>query len=423
MQMTTLSNGLRVISESREGVQTTAVGVWVDAGARYETIANNGVAHMLEHMAFKGTNSRSARDIAVEIESVGGHLNAYTSREHTAYFVRVLKEDLALSVDILADILQNSTFEEEELARERAVVIQEIGQTEDTPDDIIFDHLQAVCFPDQPLGRSILGPAEGVANMGRDVLFDFMAEHYTASRLLLCAAGAVEHDAFVTLAKKNFSGLQQGGPNPLEPAVFKGGESRDERELEQVHFTLALPALAYEDVDFYPMQVMSTVLGGGMSSRLFQEIREKRGLCYSVFCFASSYKECGAFTIYAGTGADQVGELVPAICDEILRLSGDAGSDEVDRARAQLKAGTLMSLESSASRAEQLARQTLVFGRQIPLAELIQRIDAVDVAAVRRVAERIIGVSQHSPNLALAAMGPIGGLASRDEIAARFARG
>ena len=421
--MTTLANGLRVISESRVGVQTTAVGVWVDAGARYETIANNGVAHMLEHMAFKGTQSRSAQDIAVEIESVGGHLNAYTSREHTAYFVRVLQEDLALSVDILADILQHSTFEEEELARERAVVIQEIGQAEDTPDDIIFDHLQAVCFPDQPLGRSILGPAEGIANMSRDVLFDFMAEHYTASRLLLCAAGAVEHDALVSLAKEKFSGLKQGGLNPFEPAVFKGGESRDERELEQVHFTLALPALAYEDDDFYPMQVMSTILGGGMSSRLFQEIREKRGLCYSIFCFASSYKECGAFTIYAGTGADQVGELVPVICDEIQRLSGDTSSDEVDRARAQLKAGTLMSLESSASRAEQLARQTLVFGRQIPLAELIERIDAVDVAAVRRVAGRIIGAGQQSPNLALAAMGPIGGLASRDEIAARFARG
>ena len=418
-QMTTLANGLRVISESRTGVQTTAVGVWVDAGARYETIANNGVAHMLEHMAFKGTDSRTAQDIAVEIESVGGHLNAYTSREHTAYFVRVLKEDLALSVDILADILQRSTFEEEEMVRERAVVIQEIGQSEDTPDDIIFDRLQAVSFPDQALGRSILGPAEGVAAMGRDVLFDFMAEQYTASRLLLCAAGAVEHDDLVAMAEAKFGNLRQGVHNPYEAATFKGGESREERELEQVHFALALPSLPYDDEDFYPMQVMSTVLGGGMSSRLFQEVREKRGLCYSIFCFASSYKECGAFTIYAGTGADQVAELVPVICDEMLRLSGDASQEEVDRARAQLKAGTLMSLESSASRAEQLARQTLVFGRQIPVEELIERIDAVDMAAVRRVAGRISGGG--AP--AVAAMGPIAALASRDEIAARFAKG
>ena len=418
-QMTTLANGLRVISESRDGVQTTAVGVWVDAGARYENVANNGVAHMLEHMAFKGTDSRSAQDIAVEIESVGGHLNAYTSREHTAYFVRVLKEDLGLSVDILADILQRSTFAEEELERERAVVIQEIGQSEDTPDDIIFDRLQDACFPDQALGRSILGPATGVASMGREVLIDFMTEHYTASRLLLCAAGAVDHDALVALAEQKFGTLSQGQNNPFEGAVFQGGERREERDLEQVHFALALPALAYDDDDFYPMQVMSTVLGGGMSSRLFQEVREKRGLCYSIFCFASSYKECGAFTIYAGTGADQVGELVPVICDEMLRLGGDASAEEVDRARAQLKAGTLMSLESSASRAEQLARQTLVFGRQIPVEELIERIDAVDVAAVRRVAGRIAGAE----NLAVAALGPIGGLASRDEIAARFAKG
>ena len=419
IQMTMLANGLRVISDNRAGMQTTAVGVWVDAGARYETIANNGVAHMLEHMAFKGTDSRSAQDIAVEIESVGGHLNAYTSREHTAYFVRILKEDLALSIDILADILQRSTFAEEELVRERTVVIQEIGQAEDTPDDIIFDRLQEVSFPGQALGRSILGPVEGVANMGRQVLFDFMAEHYSASRLLLCAAGAVEHDALVALAERHFGGLRRGGDYPFEPAHFHGGDRRDERDLEQVHFALALPALTYDDEDFYPLQVMSTVLGGGMSSRLFQEVREKRGLCYSIFCFASSYKDSGAFTIYAGTGADQIGELVPVICDEMLRLSGDADHDEVARARNQLKAGTLMSLESSAARAEQLARQTLVFRRQIPVEELISRIDAVDVAAVRRVAGRI--ATAGSP--AVAALGPIAGLASQDDIAARFARG
>ena len=418
-RITTLANGLRVITDSREGVQTTAVGVWVDAGARYETVANNGVAHMLEHMAFKGTDSRSAQDIAVAIESVGGHLNAYTSREHTAYFVRVMQEDVALSVDILADILQRSTFEEEELARERMVVIQEIGQAEDTPDDIIFDRLQAVSYPNQPLGRSILGPVDGVANMDRQVLFDFMAEHYSASRLLLCAAGAVEHDDLVALAERHFGALRQGGAHRFERARFQGGESREERDLEQVHFALALPALAYEDEDFYPMQVMSSLLGGGMSSRLFQEIREKRGLCYSIFCFATSYLDGGAFTIYAGTGAEQVGELVPVICDEMLRLSGDANQEEVSRARNQLKAGTLMSLESSAARAEQLARQMLVFGRPIPVEELIARIDAVDVAAVRRVAGRI--ASGGVP--AVAALGPIADLASQAEIAARFAKG
>jgi predicted Zn-dependent peptidase len=279
--------------------------------------------------------------------------------------------------------------------------------------------LQEVSFPGQALGRSILGPVEGVANMGREVLFDFMGDHYGASRLLLCAAGAVEHDALVALAERHFGDLRPGEHIPFETATFQGGEWRDERELEQVHFAISLPALTYDDPDFYPMQVMSTVLGGGMSSRLFQEVREKRGLCYSIFCFASSYKDCGAFSVYAGTGHDQIGELVPVVCDEMLRLSGDAAEDEVARARAQLKAGTLMSLESSASRIEQLARQTLVFGRQIPLEELIARIDAVDVAAVRRVAGRIATAN----NPAVAGLGPIAGLASQGEIAARFAKG
>jgi len=413
----TLSNGMRVVTDTRPGVETAAVGVWVDAGARYESASMNGVAHMLEHMAFKGTQKRSALAIAEEIEAVGGHLNAYTSREHTAYYARVLRDDVPLSVDIIADILQHSVFDEEELSRERTVVIQEIGQSEDTPDDIIFDHLQATSFPDQPLGRPILGTVEGVSAMNRDKLSAFMGHHYTGDRLILCAAGAVDHDDVMALADRHFTDLPATNHRDPVGSTYHGGDFREDRDLEQVHFALALPGVPYSDDDFYAVQVVSTLLGGGMSSRLFQEVREKRGLCYSVFTFASSYSDCGTFGIYAGTGEQEVTELVPLICDALSQLSEDAQETEVARARAQMKAGTLMALESSTARAEQLARHMLVFGRPIPLPEIVEKIDAVDVATVKRVAARLARGGRPT----VAAIGPLSQLASYDDIAARFA--
>ncbi|HZD25522.1 MAG TPA: pitrilysin family protein, partial [Alphaproteobacteria bacterium] len=370
-----------------------------------------------EHMAFKGTARRSARAIAEEIEAVGGHLNAYTSREQTCYYARVLRGDLPLAVDLLADIVQHSTFAEEELARERTVVIQEIGQAEDTPDDIVFDHLQDRAFPDQPLGRSILGTVEKVAGMGRQQLHDFMHRHYAGGRLILCAAGAVEHDRLVALAETHFAGLPGGSGADYEAARYGGGPRYTGRELEQLHFTIGFPSLPYADDDFYAAQVAATALGGGMSSRLFQEIRERRGLCYSVFAFNSAYTDGGLFGVYAGTGEEAVEEMVPVICDELLRAADDLAEDELARARAQMKAGTLMALESSTARAEQLARQLMIYGRPVPLAEIVERIDAVDVAAVHRALHRILDGGRP----AVAALGPLGRLASYEAIAARFA--
>ena len=416
VDITTLANGLRVVTDAMPHLQSASVGVWVDAGARYETPEVNGVAHLLEHMAFKGTKRRNAQAIAEEIEAVGGHLNAYTSREQTAYFARVLRDDVPLAVDILADILQHSVFDADELERERTVVVQEIGQTEDTPDDIIFDQLQATAYPDQPNGWSILGTVERVENMAREALAGFMHRHYLGPRMVLVAAGAVEHAAIVALAEDAFGDLSSADAPSFAPASYAGGDYRDHRELEQVHFAMGLPGLRYHDDDFYASQVMSTVLGGGMSSRLFQEVREKRGLCYSVFSFASSYLDGGMFGVYAGTGADQVAELVPVMCDELTRLADDAGDEEVARARAQLKAGTLMSLESSSGRAEQLGRQMLIHGRPLPVDEIVGEIEAVDTAAVRRVAARVCGAGQP----AVAALGPIDKLASYDRIAAKF---
>ncbi len=394
-------------------LQSASVGIWVDAGARHESEEMHGIAHLLEHMAFKGTARRGAREIAEEIEAVGGHLNAYTGREHTAYYARVLKADVPLAIDILADILQHSVFDPKELERERQVVIQEIGQAFDTPDDIVFDHLQETAFPGQPIGRPILGTAAGIQAMPRENLARFMATNYHAPRMVLVAAGGVTHEAILALAEEHLADLGGDGGQAMPGARFQGGEFREDRDLEQVHFTLALPGLTYRHEDFYAYQVTATVLGGGMSSRLFQEVREERGLCYSVFAFASSFVDDGLFGVYAGTGAEEVGELVPVICEEIGKLGRDATEVEIARARAQLKAGILMSLESSGARAEQLARQMLIHGRPLPVEELVAKVDAVDAEDVRRVARRLAaGVP------VIAALGPIDGLASYDDIRA-----
>ena len=367
-------------------------------------------------MAFKGTERRSAFDIAAEIEAVGGHLNAYTSREQTAYFARVLHNDLRLGVDILADILQYPAFDPEELAREKDVIVQEIGQAEDTPDDILFDHLQAVAYPDQAMGRAILGTVERVTALGGEDLRRFMGQHYRAGQMILCATGAVSHEQLVALAEETFATLPPGPAMHLEPARYRGGDFREIKDLEQAHLAVAFPGLAYHDTDFYASQVFSSLLGGGMSSRLFQEIRERRGLCYSIFSFASSYSDGGMFGVYAGTGADQVNELAQVTLAELKRIGRDVEAEELARAKAQLKAGLLMSMESPSSRAEQLARQLIVFGRTMDAEEIAGRIDAVDLDVIRRLADRLI----QPDGFTLAALGPIEKLDPYEQIVAQL---
>ena len=416
-QISTLANGLRVVSEEMPQIETASIGVWVDVGARYESAEINGVSHLLEHMAFKGTKRRSALAIAEEIEAVGGHVNAYTSREQTAYYAKVMKEDIALAVDILADILQHSTFAEEELARERAVVIQEIAQAHDTPDDVVFDQFQEIMYPDQPLGRTILGPAAQVADYSRDVLADYMGRHYTARRMVVVGAGRLDHDALVELAGDAFIDLPEARSSDDLTAKYEGGDMRTSRELEQAHLVLGFDGIAYGDADYYTAQLLSTLLGGGMSSRLFQEIRERRGLAYSVFSFASSYTDGGVFGVYCGTGPDKLAELTPVISDELQKVCEKVTSEEIDRARAQLKSGLLMSLESSSSRCERLGRQMLIFNRSVPIEEMVAEIDVITAEDVVRVAVRIFRGSRPS----LAALGPVSGLESYDRVAERFA--
>jgi len=415
INVTTLDNGLRVATDSMDTVESVSVGVWVDVGTRHEKPEVNGVSHMLEHMAFKGTKRRTALDIAEQIEDVGGHINAYTSRENTAYYARVLKDDQPLALDIIADIIQNSTMDSEEFERERTVILQEIHSAEDTPDDVIFDHFQQAAYPDQPLGRPVLGLADIISDISRETVMNYMGSHYQAPGMVLAASGRVDHDTVVAMARDAFAGLGQGTLPGRDKAMYSGGESRKSKELEQAHLLLGFDGMAYDDPDYYAMAVFSTLFGGGMSSRLFQEIREKRGLVYSIYSFASSYQDGGMFGIYAGTGEDEMADLAPLVCDEIKKVQDGVGDSEVARAKAQLKASILMSLESSSSRCEQLARQLLVFNRTLTVEEVVRDIEAVDPAAIKRVARRIFATP-----LTMASLGPISKLAEFDQVKAQL---
>ena len=392
VRLHTLSNGFRVATEEMPGLMSAAIGVWVLAGGRHERAGQNGIAHFLEHMAFKGTARRTALQIAEAIEDVGGYINAYTSRETTAYYARVLAADTGLALDVIADILLNPAFAPEEIEVERGVILQEIGQALDTPDDIVFDWLQEAAFPDQPLGRTILGEAAAIGAYGRGDLTGFVAEHYGPGQMVLCAAGGVDHEAVCRDAERLFGHLPAlMRTQPVEPARWRSGERRVIKDLEQVHFALAIEGPDYRSEDIHTAQVWSMALGGGMSSRLFQEAREKRGLCYSIFAQTGAYEDTGLTTIYAGTSAEDIGQLAHLTVDELRRAADDMTEAEVARARAQMKAGMLMGLESPSARAERLARMLSIWGRVPTIGEAIARIDAVDMARVRDFAARMAG--------------------------------
>ncbi len=416
IEVTELISGLRVVSDVMDTVESVSLGAWVEVGTRDEDARINGMSHLLEHLAFKGTERRDAKEIAEEIEAVGGQLNAYTAREHTAYYAKILKQDLELAVDIIADILQHSVMDGDELAREQDVIVQEINQSHDTPDDVVFDLFQETAFPGQALGRPVLGSAALIRDMGRDAVLGYMKDHYSAPRIVFAAAGNLDHGRLVRLVEDAFDALSEPADGAREPAHYVGGAFREPRDLEQAHVLLGMKGVAFEDEDFHAASVFSTLLGGGMSSRLFQEVREKRGLAYSIYSYLSSYTDGGLFGVYAGTGGDDVGDLVPLVFGEIGKLAdGAGGADdaEIARARTQIKAGILMSLESTAARCERLARQMIVFKRPIPVDETIARIDAVDGAAIRRVAERLL-----SGPPTVTALGPVSDLEDLEKLAA-----
>ena len=391
--VSTLKNGMRVVSHHMPHVETTSLGVWVGVGARHETKNQHGLSHFLEHMAFKGTKRRTAMEIAEEIEQAGGEINAATSLETTAYYARVLKGDEELALDIFADILQNSTFDETELGREREVILQEIAATQDSPEEIAFDLIQEAAFPDQPVGRPILGTPESVGAAGAADLRAFMSERYVAADMVVSAAGAIRHEDLERHARAQFGGLSRGskaGAIDSVPARYTGGARSSARTFEQSHVVLGFEGPSYKAEDVFTAQVFSGLFGGGMSSRLFQEVRERRGLCYAIYSSAWGLKDSGMFQIHAATGANMVEELIGVIGSELEGIA-DAGPSEreVQRAKAQLKAGLLMSLESSGARAEQMARHLLVHGRLIESEELVAKVEAVSAEGVKALARKI----------------------------------
>lgn len=417
VQIATLSNGFRIVTEYMPGLQSASLGIWVTAGGRHERPEQNGVAHFLEHMAFKGTKTRSALQIAEAIEDVGGYINAYTSREVTAYYARVLKADTALALDVISDILLNPVFDPKEIEIERHVILQEIGQALDTPDDVIFDWLQEKAYPNQPLGRTILGETERVRAFGRDDLARFVEEHYGPDQMILSAAGAVDHDTIVKQAEALFGHLPARTATLADAATFFGGESRQVKDLEQAHMALAFQGPGYRDPSFYTSQIYTIALGGGMSSRLFQEIREKRGLCYTIFAQSGAYSDTGMTMIYAGTSGEEVGDLANLTIDEMKRAAEDMSDAEIERARAQMKAGLLMGLESPASRAERMARMVQIWNKVPPIEQTVERIDRVTREDVLAFAQD--QASNAAPALAL--YGPVDQAPALEALQARRA--
>jgi predicted Zn-dependent peptidase len=418
VEVTTLKSGINVVTDTMPHLETASLGVWVASGSRDERLNEHGISHFLEHMAFKGTKRRTARQIAEEIEAVGGDLNAATGAESTIYHARVLKADVPLALDVLADILSEPNFEHDDVIREQSVIVQEIGGVADTPDDLVFEHLNAIAFPEQSLGRSILGTAATVRSFDGRILRDYLGRHYRAPDMVVAAAGAVDHAAVVADVERRFASFT--GPASLvpEPARFGGGSHVEKRELEQVHIAMALPGIAVTDPTIYSLEAFTNILGGGMSSRLFQEARERRGLCYTISSFHMPYTDIGIFYLYAGTDAADTAELMRVIVGEIAGAADTISEPEVARAKAQMKASLLMALESSGTRINQLARQMITYGRPLAVEELVEKVDAVTVESARAAGRALIARGK----MATAVIGLGSGLESAAAIAETLTR-
>jgi len=417
IEMTTLPNGLRIITDAVPAVESVAIGVWAGVGARHETLAEGGVSHMVEHMMFKGTPTRSATQIVEQIEDAGGHVNAYTSREVTAYHIHLLKDDWKLALDVLADIIQNPTMPDMEIERERGVILQEIGMTLDTPDDLVFDVYQETAYPGQALGAPILGRPETIIKMPRDTLMKYVEYFYTPARLVISAAGNLRHNDIVAQVEKLFTDLPVNTDNVAAPADYHGGEIRIDKVLEQSHIILGFEGISRQDDDFFAAAALATIMGGGMSSRLFQEIRERRGLVYTVFSFHHAYQDSGQFAVYAGTGPEKLPELIPVLCDEIGKITNNLAPQELARAQAQIKSSIVMGRESMLSRAGQQAKHLIHHGRVPDIQDRLARVDALRVDDVKRAARRIFTSARPT----LAALGPLSQLEDYDTLAARLA--
>ena len=393
MQSTVLDNGVRVLSEEFDQFRSATVGIWVENGSRYETAPENGISHFLEHVFFKGTKRRSARKIAEEIEAVGGILNAFTGRELTCYYARVLGTDLPLALDVLGDVFCESTFPPDEIERERTVILSEIAESEDSPDQQAQQLFDNALWPGHALSRPICGTPDTVSGMQRDDFLKFIADRYRADRIVVAAAGSLEHDRLVDWASEALSGLSGVTEPPVLTVPHAAtGLHVHQRELEQVQMLLGVPGLSSLDERRFAAFVLNTAFGEGMSSRLFQEVREKRGKAYSIYSFLDSTLNAGSVGVYAALGADAVGEVVGVVRDEMLSLR-DKGLEEGEfsRAKTQIKGSILLNLESCVSRMRRVAVNEIQLGRTLPIDEISQRIDAVTQDDVRDLAGELFG--------------------------------
>ncbi|PCK81311.1 M16 family metallopeptidase [Rhizobium sophoriradicis] len=416
VECTRLKSGLTVVTETMPHLESVALGVWIKSGSRNETADEHGIAHLLEHMAFKGTARRSAREIAEEIEDVGGEVNAATSTETTSYYARVLKDHVPLAVDILADILTESAFEEEELEREKQVILQEINAANDTPDDVVFDRFSEAAYRDQTLGRAILGTPHTVVSFTPQQIRAYLGRNYTTDRMFVVATGAVDHQEFLRMVEDRFASLptSPSAPPVMEAARYVGGSVREPRDLMDAQILLGFEGKPYHARDFYCSQILANILGGGMSSRLFQEVREFRGLCYSVYAFHWGFSDTGIFGIHAATGGENLPELVPVIIDELHKSANEIHQKEIERARAQIRAQLLMGQESPAARAGQIARQMMLYGRPISNPEMMERLEGITIERLTDLAGRLF----YDTVPTLSAIGPLEQLAPMEDITA-----
>jgi predicted Zn-dependent peptidase len=417
IQITELDNGLRVATDRIDHVHTASLGAWTKVGSRHEEKPRNGVAHFLEHMVFKGTENRSSEQISEQIESVGGRLNAYTSRDQTAYYARILKEDIELGIDLIADVLQHPRFDKDEMERERGVILQEIAMYRDSPDDVAFDHAKRTAFPGQALGRPILGTQDSVSAMSPDDIRSFIKQHYSGPNMVLAATGRVDHDQVVELAQEYFCDLPKFKQLPGEEGYdYHGGQARNhDPSKEQVNLILGFPGVGYFHDDFYVETVLALLLGSGMSSRLFKEVREKRGLVYTISSFNQSYRDGGFFGIHAGTGPELVAELLPVVADELIKIGNEISDDELARAKTQARARILMGMESTSGRCRKLASQLLIYDRPVDQTEIIDRVNAVTMQDVLRHATWLFA---QKPTLS--AVGPLDHLMDVSDLQSRL---
>ena len=408
-------NGLIIATDKISDVETVAVEILVKSGSRNEIKENNGISHFLEHMAFKGTPSRSAKDIAEEFDMIGGHFNAYTSRAETVYHAKVLKQDLKKAVDVLTDIFLNSNFEEKELEKEREVILQELYMTRDNPDDIVFDYFQETAFPKQSLGRSILGTEEFIKSLTRESLLHYFKNQYSTKNTIISAAGNFDTDTFTGLIDEKFKDFRNKEVLECKPGKYTGGELHVQKDLEQSQFLLGFEGISYLDEAFYNIQILSIILGGGMSSRLFQEIREKRGLVYTISSFASSYSDCGIFGIYSALDPNNINLLIDLIIEQLHLITEKIDDKEFNKAKAQVKASLFMSMESSTARAKRLGSNFAMFGRYISNDEILGKIDRTSIQSLKNMAKMII-----KSNVTITTLGKVANIYSYNNIIDRL---